>query len=122
MNTKSDSFYEQLQSLYYEITSFYDELNKYQSHYDKQVSAIYHELEKVELTHANAYEYALKLQDVLRKRRVVKDELARLQPVYNYINETFNKLQKQIERAISSSNKIRKSLNMTLSISEVLKN
>jgi uncharacterized coiled-coil DUF342 family protein len=120
MNTKSDLFYEQLRGLYYEVTSFYNELNKRQSQYDKQISEIYHELERAELNHVNAYEYAIKLQDVLRKRRVVKDELARLQPIRNYVNSTFNELQKQIDRVISKSNEIRKSLNVTLSISEVL--
>ena len=120
MNTKSDLLYEQLRGLYYEVTSFYDELNRHQSQYDKQISEIYHELEKVELNHVNAYEYAIKLQDVLRKRRVVKDELARLQPIRNYVNATFNELQKQIDRVVSKSNEIRKSLNVTLSISEVL--
>jgi len=117
---KSDLLYEQLRNLYYDVTSFYDELNRYQSHYDKQISEIYHELERIELNHVNAYDYALKLQDVLRKRRVVKDELARLHPVRNYINATFSELQKQIDRAVSKSNEIRKSLNVTLSISEVL--
>jgi hypothetical protein len=120
MIAKTDTFYEQLDRLYREVTRFYNELNKHQSRYDKELSALYHELEKAELTPTSGYEFALKLQDVLRKRRVVKDEMARLQPIYNYVAQTFYTLQKQIERAISQSKRVRKSLNVTLSINEVL--
>ena len=120
MTAKTDAFYEQLERLYRDVTRFYNELNKHQSRYDKELSALYHELEKIELTPTSGYEFALKLQDVLRKRRVVKDEMARLQPIYNYVAQTFYTLQKQIERAISQSKRVRKSLNVTLSINEVL--
>lgn len=51
------------------------------SRLDKKISNLYHDLEGVEPTEEFALSFVTQLHETLRKRRVIKDEMARLDTV-----------------------------------------
>jgi hypothetical protein len=64
----------------------YEKLVGRLSHYDKLVADIYHKIETANFNACEGYYLSKNLQEVLQKRRIVKDEMSRL----NMLNQTLN--------------------------------
>jgi hypothetical protein len=122
-NTLSAPYYDQLRSLHADVSVTHERLNRSLSVLDRQLSAVYHEIEKHgDIDEAYGLGAALLLQSILRKRRVIKDELFRLYPVYNMLKLNMADVETRYSKVAANSVKIRRSLNVTLTIEEVLTN
>lgn len=115
----SETYLAQLHTLHTGVVGTFDRLNRMQSEMDREVSAIYHEIEKMELDEASALGAARLLQGALRKRRVVKDEIVRLQPIYQMLTTNVDETDKQYRKRVTKSDEIRRSLNVTLKIEDI---
>lgn len=114
-----ECYFGKLQQLYTEVRAFHNKLNKLQSALDQKVSALYHELEKSEFSIAEGNEFARKLKETLQMRRVVKQEIALIMPVYNMLREQTGRVDEQYSRAVRKTFAIQESLNVTMGIDEV---
>jgi predicted nucleic acid-binding Zn-ribbon protein len=116
----SEKFYDEIHGLYSEVRAAYEKLNGLQSALDRAVSSIYHDIEKSgEFSEAEGNNFAKHLKVTLQQRRVVKDELVRLQPVYQLLKSEIGKMDDQYDRAVRKSSAITQSLNMTMDIEDV---
>lgn len=115
-----ECYFGKLQQLYTEVRAFHNKLNKLQSALDQKVSALYHELEKSEFSVAEGHEFARKLKETLQMRRVVKQEIALIMPVYNMLKDQTGRVDEQYSRAVRKTFAIQESLNVTMGIDEVL--
>ncbi|WP_071460755.1 hypothetical protein [Bacillus massilinigeriensis] len=113
-------YFSQLVSLSEEVKAYYNRLNGLQSLLDRKVSAIYHDIEKNDIDAISGHDYALKLKETLQSRRIVKDELARLSPVYHMLRQQMETVEDQHEKAMRKSAEIRGQLNVSGDIGEVL--
>lgn len=114
-----ECYFGKLQQLYTEVRAFHDKLNKMQSALDSKVSALYHELEKSEFSIAEGQEFTRTLKETLQMRRVVKQEIALIMPVYNMLKEQTGRVDEQYSRAVRRTFAIQESLNVTMNITEV---
>lgn len=100
----SEKFYGEIHGLYGEVRAAYEKLNGLQSSLDRKVSAIYHDIEKSgEFSESEGNDFAKNLKVTLRQRRVVKDELIRLQPVYQMLRSEIGKMDDQYDRVVRKS-------------------
>lgn len=116
----AESHFDALLTLHEEVNRDYSLLNRKQSELDRQVTAIYHDLEAHDLEVDSGYAAAVYLQEVLRRRRVVKDEIARLTPLRHFLNDHVDALLKTYHKRIKKSEEIRRTLNVTLTLEEVI--
>ncbi|GAA4845678.1 hypothetical protein GCM10023310_24470 [Paenibacillus vulneris] len=122
MSILSAAFYfEQVHSVYENVKIAYERLNKCMSQLDRQISDIYHDLERYDIDEAAGYSVAVMLQEALRKRRAVKDELLKLRPIYDLLEHNIGEMDKQYAKANKNSANVRRSLNATLTISDIEK-
>ncbi|RVT62783.1 hypothetical protein [Niallia taxi] len=115
-----ENYYEKLVGLYEETKAAYDKLNGLQSALDRQVSRIYHDIEKSEFDLEKGNEYALRLKETLQNRRVVKDELKKLAPVYRMLRDNVSWVEEQYTKVVAKSYELKASLNVTKTINGVL--
>ncbi|MCA1319785.1 hypothetical protein LC085_07645 [Bacillus tianshenii] len=114
-------YYAELKKLQSEVSEAFTRLNTLQSALDKEVSRIYHDIEKLETMDAEqSYIIMRDLKETLLHRRVVKDEVKRLQPIYNMLRSQTGQVDEQFARAMKTSFEIRRQLNTTASIDDVL--
>jgi hypothetical protein len=116
-----NNYYEKLTELFNEMKAQFEQLNTLQSAFDKRVSALYHELEKAgDLDVAEGHAFAETLQDTLRRRRVVKQEIALMLPTYLTLKDQIGKIEEHHTRALRKTFEIKDSLNVTMELSDVL--
>jgi hypothetical protein len=115
-----ENYFEKLHGLNEEVNETFKNLNCLQSALDRKISDIYHDIERSEFDIAQGNEYAKRLKETLQYRRVIKDELARLMPVYNMLRSEVGKVDEQYNRAVRKGYELKQSLNVTLGIEEVL--
>jgi hypothetical protein len=115
-----ENHFEKLHGLYDEVKASFEHLNGLQSALDRKVSDIYHDIERFDFDIEQGNQYAKKLKETLQYRRVIKDEMARLMPVYNMLRAEVGKVEIQYNRAVSKGYELKQSLNVTLGIEEVL--
>lgn len=107
---KASKYINELESLTSRIQSDYDKLTKKLSDYDTILSSKYHQLENANFNACEGYYYAKDMQEVLRKRRVIKNELSKLQILHaslknQNLHSTISKTKKSIHKSTSSGNK-----------------
>lgn len=115
-----ENYYEKLVGLYEETKAAYDKLNGLQSALDKNLSSIYHEIEKSEFDSDGGHSYALKLKETLQYRRVIKDTLQQVSPVYNMLKNNMETVEVRYTRAVAKGYELRESLNVRMTVDEVL--
>ncbi|MBS4193478.1 hypothetical protein [Lederbergia citri] len=124
MGELSDRLYEKpfesLRSTHAEVKRTYYKLKAEMSRTDKQISELYHELEKVDLNEDIGYQYSIALQNLLRRRRVIKDEFIPIDIMFQSLSESIESLKERIGRNREKSEEIRASLNVQLRIAEFL--
>lgn len=112
-NIAEECFY-RLQELHAYVKESHETLNRFQSVLDKQLAQAYHDIERSgEFDVAEGNNYAQKLKEILTNRRLVKDELARLSPVHNFLRDEVDKTSEQYQRAVRRSYELRQELNVT---------
>lgn len=114
-----ECYFGKLQQLYTEVRAFHDKLNKMQSALDQKVSSLYHELEKSEFSIAEGQEFTRTLKETLQMRRVVKQEIALIMPVYNMLKEQTGRVDEQYSKAARRVFAIQESLNVTMNLQDV---
>lgn len=118
MNYSAETYFAELTQLTTDVKAAYQRLNSLQSALDKEVSALYHDLERSDAIDSG--EFVRKLKETLVRRRVVKDEMIRLSPVYNMLRNQYGTVEAQYERSVRTSSEVRTQLNSTLSITQVM--
>lgn len=68
-------------------------LNIKASEYDKQLSLIYHRIEQEDYDVTGGYHAVVELQDVLRRRRIAKNERDKLKSIKDTLELNGNKLE-----------------------------
>jgi hypothetical protein len=116
----SNNYFDKFQELYVEVKTSYEKLNKLQYALDRKVSDIYHNIERTDFNIIQGHEIARTLKETLQQRRVVKEELALLFPVYNLLTEQSGRVDEQYNRAVRRSYSIKENLKVTMGIDEVL--
>lgn len=74
----ASKYLNQLENVAKGIEDDYKTLSMKQSEYDSRISEIYHKIEVSNFNACEGYYYSKQLQDLLRKRRIIKDEMNRL--------------------------------------------
>lgn len=116
----AEKYYDQIHGLYSEIRESFDKLNGLQSALDRKVSSIYHEIESSgNFSESEGNNYAQQLKLTLQQRRVVKDELKRLSPVYQMLRSEIGEMDDRYGKAVRKSAELSQSLNMTMNLEEV---
>jgi len=90
------------------------------SRLDKYISSMYHDLEGIDPSEEYALSYVTQLQDTLKKRRVVKDEMARLDAVLNPLRNVSGDIETSVNIRKKVSKRWRRDFKMTLTLEEVL--
>ncbi|WP_036124860.1 hypothetical protein [Lysinibacillus sphaericus] len=112
---------------YSKFNEFMSELNaqrvvltKELSRLDKYISGMYHDLEGIDPSEEYALCYVTQLQDTLKKRRVVKDEMARLDAVLNPLRNIAGHIETSVNIRKKVSKRWKRDFKMTLTLEEVL--
>lgn len=121
MKYNASIFYDKLSTLNSEVKSTRDRLNSLQSALDRKVAEIYHDIERKEaLSMAESHTIMAELKKTLEHRRVIKDELKRLEPLFYFLRNNIPQVESQHEKAIRKSYEIRESLNAQLTIDDII--
>jgi hypothetical protein len=108
----ASKYLSEIDSIITNIKSDMNKLNCKQSEYDKRISEIYHKLETKKFNACEGYYISKELQDVLRKRRLVKQELFRMRDIYNTLAvESLNCKLPKAKKNIKKSNDLSKEWN-----------
>ncbi|MFD1018679.1 hypothetical protein [Thalassobacillus hwangdonensis] len=119
MTTSAQDYFDQLRYLNEEITVTYERLNALQSRFDKEISEIYHDIERSDFDLTDGLQTTLRLKEVLQQRRAVKDQLVRIQPMYDLLRRNFRRVNDEYLRRSEKGDQVRSSLNSTMRIEEV---
>jgi flagellar biosynthesis chaperone FliJ len=92
-----------------ELKKARNELRKKQQEYDLLLSEKYHELETKKFNAAEGYYLAKGLQAILQERRVIKNELSRLDSIYTTLNvdhlvNSINKSNQNLIKIVDKNN------------------
>lgn len=90
------------------------------SRLDKYISSMYHDLEGIDPSEEYALSYVTQLHDTLKKRRVVKDEMARLDAVLNPLRNVAGDIETSVNIRKKVSKRWKRDFKMTLTLEEVL--
>lgn len=110
-----------------QFTEFVSKLNEQRallisqvSRLDKKISNLYHDLEGVEPSEEFALSFVSQLHDTLKKRRVIKDEMARLDVVLRPIINIKPDIETSVKQRKAVSKRWQRDFKMTLSLEEVI--
>lgn len=112
-----------LNARYQEITreakETQDRLIQRLSGLDRVISNINHELERIDLTPESGYYAALLLQDILRKRRVIKDEINGLDSLVSILVKAQADIDNRMKNSEKRYRRWHRELNIRLEIEDV---
>lgn len=115
-----ENYYEKLVGLYEETKTAYDKLNGLQSALDKKVSRLYHDLEANDFGPEEMQDFAVRLKETLQYRRVIKDSLQTVAPVYTTLRDNIETVEERYTKAVAKGYELRESLNVRMDIDQVL--
>lgn len=115
----SDAYLTQLKALNEDMAATYARLGRLLSAVDNEVNAVYHAIERTVFDEASAFAAITMLQNALHRRRVVKDELAKFNPVRRLLSDNIDVADRKHRRAIDLSEKMRGPLNVNLKINDI---
>jgi predicted RNase H-like nuclease (RuvC/YqgF family) len=114
----ASKYLKEFDSVVTNIKSDISKLQKKQSQYDKRISEIYHKLETMKFNACEGYYISKELQDILRKRRLVKQELYRMNGICNTLPlDSFKKKLPMAKADLKKSNDLSKEWNDTFGFS-----
>jgi hypothetical protein len=88
------------------IEDDYKKLSMKQSEYDISISELYHKIEASNFNACEGYYFSKQLQELLRKRRAIKNEIVRLNSLKDTLNLRNSLNNKNLNRSKQSLNKI----------------
>jgi hypothetical protein len=115
----ADAYMTQLHALNDGVNETQDKLSRLLSAIDKEVSNIYHTIERTELDAGFAYSAMTFLQDALLRRRTVKDEVACLNPIRTMLAANMDETIKRHRKNVAMSDEIKRELSVTLKIEDI---
>ncbi|AWE07898.1 hypothetical protein DCE79_11095 [Lysinibacillus sp. 2017] len=95
-------------------------LNKQQSLLDKKISNLYHDLEGIEPAEEFALSFVKQLHGTLKKRRVIKDEIARLDAVLRPVMDITENVEEAVKSRKRHSKRWQHDFKMTMTLEEVI--
>ncbi|MBN9655988.1 hypothetical protein J0K78_17060 [Halobacillus sp. GSS1] len=106
-----------------QVTVRFEELNAAQSELDKALSRAYHELERISVDFSpdEGYEHSKRIKTILHRRRAVKDELVRIQPMYDLLNKNVGKVEADYVRRVEKGDAMKKSLGCPITVEEAMR-
>jgi len=122
---KATEYLKELDVLVNNINKEFNILSKKQSEYDTKLSEYYHQIENANFNACEGYKLTKQLQQLLRKRRIVKDELFRLNSLRQTLNivamnNSIIKSKKNIEKSKKHSDQYKKNWKYTYTFEEVV--
>lgn len=122
---KASTHLSEMEKLISRINCDFDKLNKALSKYDKLISEHYHKIESANFNACEGFYLSKNLQELLRKRRIVKDEYLRLSSVQQSLNckdlhKTVTKQKTNMVNARKKSKEWQQKWNYTYSVEELL--
>ncbi|WP_404351641.1 hypothetical protein LG311_10185 [Sutcliffiella horikoshii] len=91
------------------------------SELDKRLADNYHAIEALDdVESAEGVKAMRELKETLTYRRIVKEEVRTLSPIYCLFNDSGEKLDERYSRAMRGSTRIKRQLNAKMTIEEVL--
>ncbi|WP_394136896.1 hypothetical protein [Cytobacillus oceanisediminis] len=116
----AENCFNKLQELSKEVKASHEKLNKLQSAIDKLISDQYHELERKEdFSISEGDAFARTLKETLHKRRLIKDELARLYPIYNLFRDEIANVDDNYRKAVRKSFNKQQAINANICLEQV---
>lgn len=122
---KASQYLNELDSIVRNIDRDYSRLSKKQSEYDLLLSDQYHKIELANFNACEGFYLTKQLQEILRKRRVIKDEMLRLESLRQTINigsvhNAINKSKKNIEKHKKAAIEWKKDWKHTYTLEELV--
>ncbi|MEG9297035.1 hypothetical protein V6B33_11265 [Mangrovibacillus sp. Mu-81] len=115
----SDELHCKIVDLQTEVKDTYRKLNMMLSALDKRISELYHSLERTPPDDVDAIAFTSQLKAVLERRRVVKDERARLKLFNGLAGHSLREIELNYDRALQASFEIRQDFHVELTLEEV---
>jgi hypothetical protein len=115
----SEKYHRQIIDLHKEIRNTYRQLGNMLSVLDKRVSELTHSLERTPADDVDAIAFTSQLKAVLERRRVVKDERARIKLFNSLAAHTLGEIELNYERTLNASFQIRNDFHVELTLEEV---
>lgn len=112
MTILSDAYLTKLRTLHADVSDTYERLNRMLSAVDKEISNIYHNVERIEFDGESAYAAITLLQDALHRRRAVKDELSCVRPLMQLFANNVDDMNARYRKAVSRSEEMRGPVNL----------
>lgn len=119
-NNLHDGYANQLYTLYAKTKDTRKQLIQQLSKYDKNLSAYYHEIEKLTITPQESYDYLTALQNILIKRRAVKQEIYHIDIILRSMRASVQTLKAQRRLAIEREADYSQTLNVNITIEDVM--
>ncbi len=119
-NNLHDSYANQLYTLYSQTKGTRGRLIQQLSKYDKNLSAYYHDVEHLVISPNVSYDYMTALQNILIKRRAVKQEIYHLDIILRSLKASVDTLKAQRRLAIQREVDYGRTLNVNITINDVL--
>ena len=120
MNSLHDTYANQLFNLYSDTKSTRVSLVKEQSKYDRILSSFYHEIESKDISPSNAYDYLVAPQNILSKRRAIKQELHHIGIIERSLHDNVEALKPKRNAAVKRTTDYNRTLNVHVTINDVL--
>ncbi len=115
-----DSYATQLFDLYESTKATSQRLVRELSKYDRNLSAFYHDVETKDIAPADAPEYMKALQNILLKRRAIKQEMHQIDIIERSLRTSIDALETKRYKAFRRIEKYNRSLILPITISDVL--
>ncbi|MBH9965592.1 hypothetical protein [[Bacillus] enclensis] len=112
-------YYNKLHDLHNEVKSVCKRLSALQSKYDRQVADHYHRIEETPLEHLNELVCLAELKDVLQRRRLCKDEYAKMRPILNKLERDMKALEERNDQLAGMSEYVRARYNVSVTVEEL---
>jgi hypothetical protein len=115
----TDNYHHNLLETCGHIRDTYKKLGRMLSAIDRQISGLYHSVEKTDEDELDAIAYMTQLKALLVRRRAVKDELARLKLFNGLAKHVEGEVGLHYENILRASFEVRQSLNARMTVDTV---
>lgn len=117
----AQGYVDQLRKIGSQVADMQECLRHYQSVLDREIGAIHREIERSSAKMSEAYTLFAKLQETLRKRRLLKDEAIRFNTIHGHLSKALDPLFAEYEERVEMGEKITDTYAVTLSAEEVIR-
>jgi tRNA C32,U32 (ribose-2'-O)-methylase TrmJ len=112
-------YYGKLHDLHNEVKSVCKKLSMLQSTLDRRVADIYHRIEETPIEDLNELKCLTELKDVLQRRRLCKDEYAKMRPILSKVKRDMKALEEKNDEIANMSEYVRDRYNVSITVEEL---